>query len=39
LKVHNLGLDLADGRHLLTNADMTVEEGERVMLERSLRQR
>ncbi|MBD9566382.1 ABC transporter ATP-binding protein/permease [Pseudomonas sp. PDM09] len=32
LKVHNLGLDLADGRHLLTNADMTVEEGERVML-------
>ncbi|MNV26768.1 Vitamin B12 transport ATP-binding protein BacA [compost metagenome] len=32
LKMHNLGLDLADGRHLLTNADMTVEEGERVML-------
>ena len=32
LKVHNLGLDLADGRHLLTNADMTVKEGERVML-------
>ncbi|MBV4474593.1 ABC transporter ATP-binding protein/permease [Pseudomonas botevensis] len=32
LKVHNLGLDLADGRHLLTNADMTVEAGERVML-------
>ena len=32
LKIHNLGLDLADGRHLLTNADMTVEEGERVML-------
>jgi putative ATP-binding cassette transporter len=32
LQVHNLGLDLADGRHLLTNADMTVEPGERVML-------
>ncbi|PAW50986.1 ABC transporter ATP-binding protein [Pseudomonas moraviensis] len=32
LHVHNLGLDLADGRHLLTNADMTVEPGERVML-------
>jgi putative ATP-binding cassette transporter len=32
LKIHNLGLDLADGRHLLTNADMAVEEGERVML-------
>src|SRR5476649_2025862 len=32
LKVHNLGLDLADGRHLLTSADMTVEEGERVMV-------
>ncbi|MCJ8204354.1 ABC transporter ATP-binding protein/permease [Pseudomonas sp. RGM2987] len=32
LKVHNLGLDLADGRHLLSNADMTVEPGERVML-------
>lgn len=32
LKVHNLGLDLADGRHLLTSADMTVEQGERVML-------
>jgi putative ATP-binding cassette transporter len=32
LKIHNLGLDLADGRHLLTNADMTVEAGERVML-------
>ncbi|HEX4547737.1 MULTISPECIES: ABC transporter ATP-binding protein/permease [unclassified Pseudomonas] len=32
LKVHNLGLDLADGRHLLTNADMTVEPGDRVML-------
>lgn len=32
LKVHNLGLDLADGRHLLTSADMTVEPGERVML-------
>lgn len=32
LKVHNLGLDLADGRHLLTSADMTVEAGDRVML-------
>ncbi|RON54638.1 ABC transporter ATP-binding protein/permease [Pseudomonas frederiksbergensis] len=32
LKIHNLGLDLADGRHLLANADMTVEQGERVML-------
>ncbi|MBJ7375088.1 MAG: ABC transporter ATP-binding protein/permease [Pseudomonas sp.] len=32
LQVHNLGLDLADGRHLLTDADMTVEPGERVML-------
>ncbi|MCP1474421.1 putative ATP-binding cassette transporter [Pseudomonas sp. EB276 TE3739] len=32
LQVHSLGLDLADGRHLLTNADMTVEPGERVML-------
>jgi len=32
LQVHNLGLDLADGRHLLTDADMTVEAGERVML-------
>ena len=32
LQVHNLGLDLADGRHLLTSADMTVEPGERVML-------
>lgn len=32
LKVHDLALDLADGRHLLTNADMTVEPGERVML-------
>ena len=32
LKVHNLGLDLADGRHLLTSADMTVEPGDRVML-------
>ncbi|UST80623.1 ABC transporter ATP-binding protein/permease [Pseudomonas siliginis] len=32
LQVHHLGLDLADGRHLLTDADMTVEPGERVML-------
>ncbi|WP_085698433.1 ABC transporter ATP-binding protein/permease [Pseudomonas sp. B26(2017)] len=32
LKVHNLGLDLADGRHLLTSADMMVEAGDRVML-------
>lgn len=32
LKIHNLGLDLADGRHLLNSANMTVEEGERVML-------
>ncbi|MGE1174025.1 ABC transporter ATP-binding protein/permease [Pseudomonas sp. BW7P1] len=32
LKVHNLGLNLADGRHLLTSADMTVEPGDRVML-------
>ncbi|PWE41709.1 ABC transporter ATP-binding protein [Pseudomonas prosekii] len=32
LRVSNLGLDLADGRHLLTSADMTVEQGERVML-------
>ncbi|MBC3384515.1 ABC transporter ATP-binding protein/permease [Pseudomonas sp. SWRI179] len=32
LAVRNLGLDLADGRHLLDNADMNVESGERVML-------
>jgi putative ATP-binding cassette transporter len=32
LKVRNLGLDLADGRHLLDNADMSVAPGERVML-------
>ncbi|MGN8343511.1 ABC transporter ATP-binding protein/permease [Pseudomonas sp. SMV71] len=32
LKVHNLGLDLADGRHLLSDAEMTVAPGERVML-------
>ncbi|MDR9750147.1 ABC transporter ATP-binding protein/permease [Pseudomonas sp. SZMC_28357] len=32
LNVHNLGLDLAGGRHLLANANMTVEPGERVML-------
>jgi putative ATP-binding cassette transporter len=32
LKVHNLGLDLADGRHLLAGANMTVAAGERLML-------
>lgn len=32
LKVHNLGLDLADGRHLLTDANMSVAAGERLML-------
>ena len=32
LVVQNLGMDLADGRHLLTNADMSVEPGQRVML-------
>lgn len=32
LKVQHVGLDLADGRHLLTNADMTVEQGDRLML-------
>jgi putative ATP-binding cassette transporter len=32
LKVRNLGLDLSDGRHLLTRAELTVEPGERVML-------
>ncbi|AVE07142.1 MULTISPECIES: ABC transporter ATP-binding protein/permease [Pseudomonas] len=32
LVVKNLGMDLADGRHLLTDADMTVEPGQRVML-------
>jgi putative ATP-binding cassette transporter len=32
LKVHNLGLDLADGRHLLTGANMSVAAGERLML-------
>ncbi|OYU05874.1 MAG: ABC transporter ATP-binding protein [Pseudomonas sp. PGPPP1] len=32
LVVQGLGLDLADGRHLLTNADMSVEPGQRVML-------
>ncbi|MCW1246964.1 ABC transporter ATP-binding protein/permease [Pseudomonas sp. SAICEU22] len=32
LKVRNLGLDLSDGRHLLTHAELDVEPGERVML-------
>lgn len=32
LKVQNLGLDLADGRHLLAGANMTVTAGERLML-------
>lgn len=32
LVVQGLGMDLADGRHLLTDADMTVEPGQRVML-------
>ncbi|WP_339434798.1 ABC transporter ATP-binding protein/permease [Pseudomonas orientalis] len=32
LVIKNLGMDLADGRHLLTDADMTVEPGQRVML-------
>jgi putative ATP-binding cassette transporter len=32
LKVRNLGLDLSDGRHLLTRAELSVEPGERVML-------
>ncbi|KTC32287.1 MULTISPECIES: ABC transporter ATP-binding protein/permease [Pseudomonas] len=32
LVIKDLGMDLADGRHLLTDADMTVEPGERVML-------
>lgn len=32
LVIKDLGVDLADGRHLLTDADMTVEPGERVML-------
>ncbi|MBC3375118.1 ABC transporter ATP-binding protein/permease [Pseudomonas sp. SWRI92] len=32
LKVRELGLDLADGRHLLTHAELNVEPGERVML-------
>jgi putative ATP-binding cassette transporter len=39
LKVHNLGLDLADGRHLLTNADMTAEEGRAGDAQRPVRQR
>jgi putative ATP-binding cassette transporter len=32
LVVQGLGMDLADGRHLLTDADMTVEPGQRLML-------
>ena len=32
LVVQGLGMDLADGRHLLTDADMRVEPGQRVML-------
>ena len=32
LQVHDLGLDLADGRHLLAGAQMTVSPGERLML-------
>jgi putative ATP-binding cassette transporter len=32
LVVQGLGMNLADGRHLLTAADMTVEPGQRVML-------
>lgn len=32
LVIQDLGMDLADGRHLLTDADMTVEPGQRVML-------
>ncbi|WP_339545765.1 ABC transporter ATP-binding protein/permease [Pseudomonas sp. RA_35y_Pfl2_P32] len=32
LQVQEVGLDLADGRHLLTSADMTVEQGDRLML-------
>lgn len=32
LVINDLGMDLADGRHLLTDADMTVEPGQRVML-------
>ncbi|TFY94704.1 ABC transporter ATP-binding protein/permease [Pseudomonas nabeulensis] len=32
LVVQGLGMDLTDGRHLLTSADMSVEPGQRVML-------
>ncbi|MDP9507546.1 ABC transporter ATP-binding protein/permease [Pseudomonas protegens] len=32
LQVRDLGLDLADGRHLLAGAQMTVNPGERLML-------
>ncbi|VVO24953.1 ABC transporter ATP-binding protein/permease [Pseudomonas fluorescens] len=32
LHVHNLGLDLADGRHLLSGANMSIAAGERLML-------
>ncbi|AZE98323.1 Efflux ABC transporter, permease/ATP-binding protein [Pseudomonas orientalis] len=32
LVIKDLGMDLADGRHLLTDADMSVEPGQRVMI-------
>ncbi|MDY7064444.1 Vitamin B12 transport ATP-binding protein BacA [Pseudomonas extremaustralis] len=32
LMMQGLGMDLADGRHLLTGADMIVEPGQRLML-------
>lgn len=32
LVITDLGMDLADGRHLLSDADMIVEPGQRVML-------
>lgn len=32
LQIDNVGLDLADGRHLLEGANLTVMSGERVML-------
>lgn len=32
LQMNNLSLDLADGRHLLDGANLTVAEGERLML-------
>ncbi len=37
LQVSNLNLDLADGRHLLTGASMSVAAGERLILERAFR--